>query len=59
MLPDKLNTSPTAPVPPEPTAVIETVKSFSVKLANSSSTPAEKVPIPSPVSVLISCFLNI
>ena len=59
MLPVKLNTSPTAPVPPEPVAVIETVKSFSVKSANVSFTPAENVATPSPVSVLISCFLNI
>ena len=59
MLPVKLNTSPTAPVPPEPVEVIETVKSFSVKSANVSFTPAEKVPTPSPVSDLISCFLNV
>ena len=59
MLPVRLNTSPTAPVPPEPKAVIEIVKSFSNRSANVSFTPAEKVATPSPVNVLISCFLKV
>ena len=59
MLPVKLNTSPTAPVPPEPVAFIEIVKSPSSKVAKVSFTPAEKVAIPSPVSVEITCFLNV
>ena len=56
MLPVKLNTSPTAPVPPEPVAFIEIVKSPSSKVAKVSFTPAEKVAIPSPVSVEIRVF---
>ena len=51
--------SPTAPVPPEPKLVIEHVKSLSVKSANVSFTPAEKVAIPSPVKDVISCFLKV
>ena len=58
MLPLKLNTSPTAPVPPEPVVIIETEKSFSVKEANVSLVPAVIVSSPFEDSVIIKCLLT-
>ena len=55
--PLKLNTSPTAPVLPPPTVIIETEKSFSAKPENVSFVPAVIEASPFPDNVAVKCLL--
>ena len=57
--PVKLIKSPTAPVPPEPVVIIETEKSFSVRLVNVSFVPAEMVASPFDPNVVAKCLLTL
>ena len=57
LLPVKFNTSPTAPVPPEPVVIIVTVKSSLESEENVSSVPALIVPSPLDDNVETNCLL--
>ena len=58
MFPDKLNTSPTAPVPPEPVVIIDTEKSLSNKAVNVSFVPAVMVASPFDDKVWVKFLLT-
>jgi hypothetical protein len=57
--PDKFKTSPTAPVPPEPVTIIETVKSPLDNEANVSFVPAEIVISPLDDKSPLNCLLTL
>jgi len=59
LLPVNESTSPTAPVPPLPVALIVTVKSFSAKPLNTSSVPAVIVSSPFDVNVFTKFLLTL
>ena len=58
LLPVKLKTSPTAPVPPEPVVIIETEKSFSNNDTNVSFVPLVIVTSPFDDNVPVKCLLT-
>ena len=58
-MPVKLNTSPAAPVPPEPVVIIETEKSFSTNELNVSFVPAVILTSPFDDKVPVKCLLTL
>ena len=59
LLPDKLKTSPTEPVPPEPVVIMVTVYLAWFNPTKVSFVPAVNVVSPLDDNVAVSCFVNV